>query len=153
MASPDHNLLIFWCIDFWKQQWKLTKLCMFLLFQIWGPVVKMFVKSILGTPYHNSAPGPKSRPSCVRWVWGCPLCCAWLFNPMNVGLFLEKHEYQALTTPLARLPRVAGNDRWATIFVGYSCPPNLYFETSGNKRFPASNSCSLHTLCALDFER
>ena len=26
--------------------------------------------------------------------------------------------------------------RWATIFVGRSCPPNLCFEISGNKRFP-----------------
>ena len=72
---------------------------------------------------------------------------------MNVGLFLEKHEYQALINPLSRLPRIAWNDRLATVFVGWSCPPNLYFETLGNKRFPASNSCSLHTLCALDFER
>ena len=37
---------------------------------------------------------------------------------MNVGLFLEKHEYQALTAPLARLPGIARNDRQATVFVG-----------------------------------
>ena len=60
---------------------------------------------------------------------------------------------QALTNPLARLPGIARNDHRATIFVGWSCPPNLYFENSGNKRFPPSTSCSLHTLCALDLER
>ena len=42
---------------------------------------------------------------------------------------------QALTTPLARLPGIARNDRRATIFVGRSCPPKLYFENSGNNRF------------------
>ena len=57
MTSPDHDEFIFICVDFLKQQWKLKKLCMFLLFQIWGPVVKMFIKSMLGTSYHNSA-GP-----------------------------------------------------------------------------------------------
>ena len=60
---------------------------------------------------------------------------------------------QALTTPLDRLPGIAQNDRWATIFVDRSCPPNFYFENSGNKRFPASTSCPLHTPSALDFER
>ena len=44
-------------------------------------------------------------------------------------------QYQALTTPLGRLPGIARNDRRATVFVGRSCPPNLYFENSGNKRF------------------
>ena len=33
---------------------------------------------------------------------------------------------QALTTPLARLPEIARNGRRATVFVGWSCPPNLY---------------------------
>ena len=64
-----------------------------------------------------------------------------------------RRKRQALTTPLARLPGIARNDRRATIFVGRSCPPNLYFENSGNKRFPASSKCSLHTPCALGFER
>ena len=59
---------------------------------------------------------------------------------------------QALTTPLARLPEIARNGRRATAFVGWNCPQNLYYENSGNKRFPASNSCSLHILCALNFE-
>ena len=40
----------------------------------------------------------------------------------------------------------------ATIFVGRSCPPKSYFENPGNKRLPATNSCSLHILCTLDFE-
>ena len=59
---------------------------------------------------------------------------------------------QALTTPLARLPGIARNDHRATVFVGRSCPPNLYFENSGNKRFPASKSCLQHAIGALDFE-
>ena len=48
---------------------------------------------------------------------------------------------QAITTTLARLPGISRNDRRATTFVGRSCPPNLYFENLGNKRFPASTSC------------
>ena len=59
---------------------------------------------------------------------------------------------QALTTPLARLPGIARNDHRATVFVGRSCPPNLYFENSGNKRFPASKSCLQHAKGAIDFE-
>ena len=61
-------------------------------------------------------------------------------------------DLQALTTPLARLPGIARNDHRATVFVGRSCPPNLYFENSGNKRFPASKSCLQHAIGALDFE-
>ena len=35
---------------------------------------------------------------------------------------------QALTTPLARLPGIARNDRRATTFVGRSCPPNFFLR-------------------------
>ena len=71
---------------------------------------------------------------------------------LNIADILFNSIYQALTTPLARFPGIARNDRRATIFVSWSCPPNLYFENSGNKRFPVSANCSLHILCALDFE-
>ena len=37
---------------------------------------------------------------------------------------------------------IARNDRRATVIVGRSCLPNLVIENSGNKCFPASNSCS-----------
>ena len=37
---------------------------------------------------------------------------------------------------------IARNDRRTTVIVGRSCPPNLVYENLGNKRFPASNSCS-----------
>ena len=58
---------------------------------------------------------------------------------------------QALTTPLARLPEIARNDRRATVFSGRSCPPKLCFENSGNPVFPAPNRRSLHARDALDF--
>ena len=59
---------------------------------------------------------------------------------------------QALTTPLARLPGIARNDRRATVIVGRSCPPNLFFENSGNKRFPTSNSCTAQLMCSWFWE-
>ena len=82
---------------------------------------------------------------CTRWE----ICSS---HSQDGGCFTQGL-HQALTTPLARLPGIARNDHRATIFVGRSCPPNLYFDNSGNKHFRASTSCSLHTLCDLDFER
>ena len=61
----------------------------------------------------------------------CPPCdifCGYIICP-PCDLFCGL----ALTTPLALLSGIARNDRRATVFVGRSCPPNLYLENSGNK--------------------
>ena len=87
------------------------------------------------------------------YIWGLEFNrCVCFFVSWQSDHFWQRYS-QALTTPLARLPEIARNDHRATIFVGRSCPPNLYFENSGNKRFRASTNCSLHTPCDLDFER
>ena len=63
-------------------------------------------------------------------------CHIWYRFRVIVKTVLIAYIWQALTTPLARLPGIAQNDHRATDFVSRSCPPNLYYENSGNKRFP-----------------
>ena len=68
----------------------------------------------------------------------------------------EHHRFTrhtVLDNSISPIARIVRNDHRATLFVGRSCPPNLWFENSGNKHFSVSNSWSLHTPCALDFER
>ena len=63
-----------------------------------------------------------------------------------------RYKTQALTTPLAQLPGIAWNDRLATIFVGRSWPPSLYFEIGATNVF-LCQTAAYCTLYALDFER